>query len=320
MKKSKAPVPSIWIISSEKDRDRIEGLLKQIQKDFPVWETTESTGSLYPSDASDSFPEPSLILFFASEHSIQNERIIHTIRNTAGRKRQILTVYLDVCNMSEGLHMLLDAYQAILPQTVRNPDNLYSDIYHSITDLMAGHPPYKRSTASSFPVLIILATVFLSACVFPAGHSLMSMIHNESQPSTTSPIEYPTLPDTTKDPSVFAEAFFDMARIGGEKTYQNLWDRFVADEVKTSHCITKGEWMNSWKQLENQGFEIVESRVSSKEQTEKNIFLVSVDLRFRLGDRERRQTEKIYVLIENDFCKYLEGEPVSTKYLPRKEK
>ena len=231
--------------------------------------------------------------------------------------KSILTVYLEDCQIPEGLHLILDSYQAILwrPDMSRNAflTNIRTSIDNLIANLpkMPSHAPFPRNISMA---LIAVAAIAIIGSIFVFTQR-PSRSNQTASSESLSPEDYATWLDTTDDPSVFAEAFFDMAQIGGISTYQNLWDRFVAQKVKDRQCITEKEWIARWTNLASQGFSIVDRRVSSVEESDAGSYTVTIDLLYTLGGDSKREKKNLTIILEDGNCRYLDGTLVSTDYI-----
>lgn len=256
--------------------------------------------------------ESDRVVFFASQKSVQSESLFHTLRLAADNQKDILTVYLENCTLSSGMHMLLDPYQAIMPSG--NVEDMISAYRESLANMDNVRKVKKRSNRFARLSVIIPAAVIIGLLSVVLVRQFF--FNNSATNQPISEKDYAAWLDTTKDPKTFAEAFFDMVRIGEDGTYQNLWDRFVAQAVKNSGCITEEQWLDHWQKLKEQNYTIIDRRVvSAEENSDQSSYRVLVDLRFQLNDVEERQTIEIAVIEENGVCKYLDGEPVSTGYI-----
>ncbi len=313
--------PVICCITAAADSGLITPILDALQnsslKVLPICIDSIKTSTEHTTDNA-ILKSADVVIFFASVNSVNSTNTLPLINYAIKAYKRILTIYLEDCSMPEGLHLILDSYQAILWQNTDDNEQAYAALIQFIYEHFKNQQKPLQYSTKSFRTSIILFIIAVGIAVIPLLQILpfdKTEVGSVNSTASLSPEDYAKFFDTTEYPDKYAIAFFDMAQIGGERTYKNLWDRFVAEKVKKSGCTTEEKWLALWNDLDARGFDISDTRVMSTTELSPDYYKVTVELHFNLDGKDHREIYDLFIVLENDICKYLDGEPVSTDYL-----
>lgn len=166
-----ATITSLYCVASVFDKERIQPILNKLKSaalDTVVFYIDSSVDNPATQSEVAFFSKSEIVIFFASENSALAEEALLLMTQASGAHKIILTVYLEDCKIPEGLHLILDSYQAILWRPDISEDAFLSNVLSSIQELILHQKERRDKNAPqrTWFIVVILVLVILAVVIY----------------------------------------------------------------------------------------------------------------------------------------------------------